>query len=300
MGIQIGAEKEGTSLNPLYATPADYKLCRQLHKQYGTTYYFASRRFPHQTRAMVDALYGFVRTADEWVDSAGASNLEAELLLSSFRKEMQAGFEGTRPEHPVLRAFCDTVQQAGIPHLEPHLFLDAMALDLRKFRYATYAELCGYMRGSAAAVGLMMCAILGAECDDEIEQAACDLGNAMQLTNFLRDIREDYEDLGRIYIPMEDLKRFKVDEKHIAERLVDDNFKALMQFEIERARRLYDRSLPGIARLPKEARKPVALAHNLYSRILTKIEENQYDVFSSRARTSRWEKLSVALAPARI
>lgn len=300
MGLQIGAKEGQTLVSAPFATPEDYKLCRHLHKQYGTTYYFASRRFPPRTRLMVDALYGFVRTADEWVDGADSANMNAELLLSSFRNEMQSGFEGKRPEHPVLRAFCDTVHEAEIPYLEPHLFLDAMAMDLTKTRYATYDELCGYMRGSAAAVGLMMCSILGAECDDTIEQAACDLGNAMQLTNFLRDIREDYEDLGRIYIPMEDLKRFKVDESQIAARLVDENFISLMQFEINRARKLYDSSLKGIARLPKPARRPVALAHSLYSRILTKIEQNDFDVFSRRARTSHWEKLTVALAPARI
>lgn len=288
------------TLDTRFASESDYRECKTLHKKFGTTYYFASRRFPAETRKKVDALYGFVRTADEWVDRPPAERSDARHLLSDFRTEMQSGFEGTTPRHPVLRAFCDTVRESRIDQSEPHLFLDAMQMDLDRDRYETFAELCEYMRGSAAAVGLMMCAILNVEVDEDVHDAACDLGNAMQLTNFLRDIREDYEIFGRIYLPQEDLRNFGVHEQDIADRSVDDRFVELMQFQIARARDLYARSLAGVERLPKDARWPVLLAHELYGKILDKIEENNYDVFASRARTSRWEKLKVALGPARL
>ncbi|MEJ5170163.1 MAG: squalene/phytoene synthase family protein, partial [Fimbriimonadales bacterium] len=139
------------------ARPEDYEECRRLHAAYGSTYYLSSRLFPPRRRRQVDAVYGFVRVPDEWVDnSGGAPREESERRLAAYRRELIAGLEGERPLHPVLRAFCETALEIGIPREEPLVFLDAMEQDLRQSTYPTYEDLRAYMRGSAVAVAFMM------------------------------------------------------------------------------------------------------------------------------------------------
>jgi len=164
-----------------FATPADYEACRRLHRQHGTTYYFASRRFPLPIRRRVDALYGFVRVPDEWVDNPVQDEAETLKRLMEFRGQLVAAVAGTPPREPVLRAFADTMAETGMGLEEPLLFLDAMESDLTVRRYATYADLQGYMRGSASAVGAMMCTVLGVEMNADRTHGAHRLGEAMQL-----------------------------------------------------------------------------------------------------------------------
>jgi len=293
---QSGIEAEvepGRSLQP-FASAADHAVCRQLHRKYGTTYYFATRRFGRLARRRVHALYGFVRVPDEWVDNPEvASPAGQRQMLEEYRSQLIRGLDGVRPDEPVLRAFCDVVRECGMPLEEPLLFLDAMEQDLSVGRYATYEELRGYMRGSASAVGVMMCSVLEAGCDPKMLDAAKALGEAMQLTNFLRDVGEDVQ-RGRIYLPQEDMARFGVTEEDILEGRKTEAFVSLMKFEIERARWLYETADTGIPLLPPHARKAVRLARVLYSRILDRIERNDYDVFTQRARTTKAEKIRLA------
>jgi phytoene synthase len=273
------------------AEPSDYAECRALHRRYGTTYYYATRWFPPEVRDRVHALYGFVRVPDEWVDNPNGADPRAQ--LQAFRRDLIQGLNGIRPDSAVLRAFCEVARSVEIDQTEPILFLDAMEADLTVARYETYADLQHYMRGSASAVGVMMCAILGADRDPAILDAAMKLGEAMQLTNFLRDVGEDLV-RGRIYLPQEDMQRFGVTEDDLKVGRVTEDFRKLMKFEIARARELYAEADLGIPRLPKESRRAVQLARILYARILDRIEERDYDVFTGRARTSRLEKLQVA------
>jgi phytoene synthase len=141
-------------------------------------------------------------------------------------------------------------------------------------------------------VGLMMCHLIGADDPDAVPYAT-DLGVAMQLTNFLRDVGEDWRERGRIYLPLEDLDRFGVSEDDIDAGRVTPGFCELVRFEAERCRELYARSDQGFAYIPAECRLPVRLARVLYARILDKIEQNQCDVFTRRARVPTWEKLAV-------
>lgn len=278
-----------------WATPGDFEACRRLHRLHGTTYYFATQRMPKELRWDVHALYGFVRKADEWVDDKERyPSSEACELLRAFRNELILAAEHrVRPSDPILRAFSQTLNNRGIPLSEALLFLDSMASDLVKPTYETYEELEAYMRGSAAAVGMMMCSILGVELTDETRASAIALGNAMQLTNFLRDVGED-RGRGRLYLPLEDLDRFGVSLEEIDQRVVTDRFIDLMKFEIQRAKSLYRCAESGIAHLPRSAQKAVLLAKILYARILDKIEGNNFDVLTTRARTSGAEKLWTA------
>jgi phytoene synthase len=179
------------------------------------------------------------------------------------------------------------------PKEEPLLFLDAMESDLSVNRYATYEDLRKYMRGSAAAVGMMMCSVLSATCSEEIHEAAKALGEAMQLTNFLRDVGED-AGRNRVYLPKEDLDAYGVAYEDIFEANLSESFKNLMRFQIQRARALYEVADHGIQKLPETAKPSVYIARVLYSRILDRIEGRDFDVYSSRARTSKLEKIAVA------
>jgi phytoene synthase len=288
--ISRAAEEKGRR----FATEGDYEVCRRLHRQHGSTYYFAARRFPATVRRRVHAVYGFVRVPDEWVDNPGSMDIpERRRQLDCYRRELILGFDGVVPECDVLRAFCDVCRESQIPIDEPLHFLEAMEMDLQRTRYETYADLRDYMRGSASAVGLMMCRVLEMEVNEPTFQAAAALGEAMQLTNFLRDVAEDFG-RGRIYLPQEDLQSFQVRERDILRGIVTEEWRRLMRFEIERARALYRVADQGLPRIPRHARKAVMLARVLYARILNRIEEQGYDVFSKRARTSSIEKLTCA------
>lgn len=290
-------ETELTDERPLgpFASASDHAECRRLHRKHGTTYYFATQRFERATRPRVHALYGFVRVPDEWVDNPGDQpTANPATKLCEYRSQLLRGLDGVRPDHPVLRAFCDVVRECGMPLQEPLLFLDAMEQDLTVTRYPTYADLQGYMRGSAAAVGVMMCSVLGTAPDPTTLAGARALGEAMQLTNFLRDIKEDMA-RGRIYLPQEDLASFGVTEEDLAEERVTEPFRDLMRFEIARARALYAVADEAILRLPRHAQKPVRLARILYSRILDRIEALDYDIYQTRARTTKLEKLLTAV-----
>ncbi len=294
MGIVLPERNASVEIDGAFADAQDYAICRQIHRQYGTTYYFASQLFAPEIRQRTHALYSFVRVPDEWVDNPnGATTEEIRVRLSNWRLELRRGLEGIRPNHPALRAFCDVLHETQMPLEEPMLFLDAMELDLVKTRYQTYEDLRSYMRGSASAVGYMMCSVLGAPMTPETTHAASALGEAMQMTNFLRDVGEDAQ-RGRIYLPLEDLTAFGVTEKEILDHKKSPQFTDLMRFQICRARALYSRADKGIPLLPKDAQFAVLMARTLYSRILDRIERQGYDVFSKRARISRFEKLRIA------
>jgi phytoene synthase len=160
-----------------------------------------------------------------------------------------------------------------------------MTMDLTVEKYETWDDLLIYMDGSAAVIGEMMLPILEPTNEAAIGPAR-DLGNAFQLTNFLRDVNEDL-DRGRVYIPQEDIRRFGVD---LSERRCTPQFVELMKFEIARCRELYRSADEGLALLPPQSRRSIGAARVLYGRILDKIEEQHYDVFARRASVSTWEK----------
>jgi 15-cis-phytoene synthase len=270
-----------------------YELCRRVQRAHSRTYYFSTRFFPPGVRPHVYALYAFMRYADEIVDNPGATALGEQLAaLEAFEQETLAAVAGEVVSNPVLRAYANTVRVRGISPETITAFMASMKMDTSVFRYPTYADLEAYTYGSAAVVGLMMCRIVGVQ-DERSDEHARALGVAMQLSNFLRDIREDWL-RGRVYLPLEDMKRFGYTEEDVAAGVVDERFVALMRFEIERARRLYAFSDEGMRYIPRGRRYPVVVARELYAAILSRIEAQGYDVYSRRAETSRPGKILVA------
>lgn len=271
-----------------------YAECTRLTRTYGTTYYWGALLLPRSSRRHVHAVYALCRLADDIVDAPGATlgdSAPTGAELDDFRGRFAEALAGApRPGDDVLAAVAHTVATCGIEHECFDRFFDAMAMDLDVTRYETFDDLCGYMEGSAAVIGEMMLPVLEPLSPRAIGPARA-LGLAFQLTNFLRDVGEDL-DRGRVYLPQADLRRFGADPSL---RVVDDAWRALMRFEIERARELYRQAEPGIGLLPPASARCVATAHRLYSAILERIEARDYDVFTGRARVPTTHKIATAL-----
>jgi 15-cis-phytoene synthase len=269
-----------------------YALCREFNKRHGTTYYWSTKVLPRVKQHHVHALYAFARYADDIVDeipSQGGRDVPIEVraaALADFGARFFTDLEAGRSDDPVLKAVVHTVRAFDIDIEGFRRFLRSMTMDLTVESYATWGDLLVYMDGSAAVIGEMMLPILEPSDYDAALPHARDLGNAFQLTNFLRDIDEDL-DRGRQYLPLEDTDRFGVE---LTDRRVTPQFVELMQFEIARCRELYRSADLGIAMLPDRSAKCVRAAHTLYGRILDKIESQHYDVFSSRASVSTTQK----------
>ncbi len=245
---------------------------------------FASRFFPERLRERAHAIYWFCRTTDDLVDEAPTRE-QGERDLGAWERELRAGLAGETVANPILSHFLAVAAECEIPYEYPLDLIAGCRMDLEARRYASFTELRPFCYRVASTVGLMMCHAIGfARAEDEArgKAYAIDLGIAMQLTNILRDVATDRE-LGRIYLPAEDMARFGYTEADLAVSRVNDEFRALMRFEAQRARELYRSAWPGIALLKPEGRFAVEIAAEVYSRILARIEEMDYDVYARRA-----------------
>jgi phytoene synthase len=261
---------------------AAYRYCRKLNAQHGRTFFLATALLPSARRPHVHALYGFARYADDLVDRPLPGRTPAA-RLAELRNDVEAALGGRDAGHPVVRALADTVRRFDIEHTYVYDFLDSMATDLAVSRYPTFTVLRRYMWGSASVIGLQLLPILGVDGSrGDAERHAADLGTAFQLTNFIRDVGEDYR-RGRIYLPEESLIAHGVQEEMLAEPVACAEVKALVAAEVERARTFYLRAEPGIALLAKTSQDCVRTAFTLYGDILTEIERADCDVLRTRA-----------------
>ena len=269
---------------------ASYEECKRLNRKHGTTYFWSTLVLPKAKQPYVHALYGFCRYADEIVDdlSSTATIDEKDAQLASFGDQFFRDLSRGQSDHLVLAAVVDTVKHNDIDPECFRRFLRSMTMDLSVEKYDTYADLEHYMDGSAAVIGEMMLPVLEPVSPEALGHAR-DLGNAFQLTNFLRDINEDL-DRNRQYIPQEDLQQFGVD---LAQRRCTPAFVDLMKFEIERCNELYRSADIGLSMLPPVSRRCITSARVLYSGILDKITEANYDVFAARVSVPTWRKLAL-------
>jgi phytoene synthase len=268
-----------------------YARCKELNRRHGTTYYWAAQVLPAVKRHHVHALYGFCRHADDIVDDLGPVPVDVRAkALADFGDRFFEDLDRGRSDDPVLKAVVHTVRAFDLDPSFFRRFLRSMAMDLTVSAYETWDDLLVYMDGSAAVIGEMMLPILEPDDLDAARPGAMDLGNAFQLTNFLRDVGEDL-DRGRVYLPLEDLRRVGADPHG---RRVTPEWVAAMRFQIDRCRDLYRAADAGIELLPAESAVAIRSARILYSEILGRIEDNHYDVFTERARVPTGRKLVVA------
>ncbi len=270
---------------------ADYEECRRLNAAHGRTYYLATRLLPPAKRPHVHALYGFARYADELVDHPGADPGALVPWTDRFLDHLKA--DSADSPDPVARAVVHTIRTWGLPVEHFEAFITSMRMDLTVTGYPTYADLERYMYGSAAVIGLLMVPILE-PADDDAYPPARALGEAFQLTNFIRDVGEDLR-RGRVYLPEEDLARFGVTRADLARPAPTAAVKALLAFEIGRARTLYRQAEPGIRLLHPSSRDCVATAMRLYAGILDEIERCDYDVLRNRVTVPVRTRVRVAV-----
>lgn len=261
-----------------------YEHCAAITKQHSRTFYMASGLLPNEQQRAVRALYAFCRVSDDLVDKE--TDHQHQRILQ-WRQESLANHPPTY--NLVALAWADTRANFNIPRRYAEQLLDGVTSDLMHTRYETFGELAQYCYGVASTVGLMAMHIVGYEGYKAIPYAI-KLGVALQLTNILRDVQEDWEN-GRLYLPLEELRLFNLSEEDIAAGIIDHRWRAFMRFQIRRARQLYAEALPGVAMLGRSGRFAIAAAAELYRAILDDIEDHDYDVFSRRAHTSKREKL---------
>ncbi|GAA4209733.1 phytoene/squalene synthase family protein [Microbispora amethystogenes] len=272
---------------------AAYERCRRLHARYGRSYYLATLLLPAWKRPHVHALYGFARYADEIVDSFSMSG-DRSRALERLASRLTAALGGEPVRDPVLPAFAHTVRAFGIDHADVAAFLASMRADLTVRRYATYDDLLGYMEGSAAAIGTMMLPVLEplpGE-DERAREPARQLGLGFQLTNFVRDVREDLA-RGRIYLPLADLDKFGVTPADLAAPRATPAVRDLVALNCERARDHYRRAWEGIALLAPSSRPCIRAAYELYGGILDEITAAGHDVLARRATVPRGRRLAI-------
>lgn len=276
---------------------AAYERCRRLHARHGKTYYRAALLLPAWKRRHVYALYGFARYADEIVDDLGSTDSAREkaAALDALGDRLFAGLRGEPLDgDPILPAVVHTIRAFAIDHADVEKFLRSMAMDLTVDSYGTYDDLLAYMEGSAAVIGTMMLPILESPDRESAREPARQLGLAFQLTNFIRDVGEDLE-RGRVYLPAADLARYGVTRTDLTAGVTTPAVRALIAYEIGRAREHYQAALPGIGMLVPSSRPCIKAAYELYGGILEEIEHGGYDVLTRRARVPRRRRLSTAM-----
>jgi 15-cis-phytoene synthase len=277
---------------------ADYALCHQVMTGASKNYSFASMVLPPEDARHVHALYAVMRVGDDRVDVSSEGFSSPRAAIEDWQASYRRVFEVGDSPYGVLRAYHNTCMELGIPANLLDTYFRAMVEDLTVKRFATFDDLYHYMEGSALPVGRIMTHILGTRTgspQDAYPEADA-LSVAMQLTNFWRDVGEDWE-IDRVYIPQEDMERFGVTEQDIADRNLNENYLALMQFEIERTETYYQQAMAGVKRLAR-GRWAVMSALEIYRAILYHIQRNQYNVFERRMGAARWQK-ALLLAKAR-
>jgi len=269
-----------------------FTLAKKITEKYGKTFYFASRFLNKEKRKAAYAIYALCRISDESVDAKEGLLCQQDLAL--IKKKIDSAYNNASSTEPLLSAFQQTVNNYSVPKKYFDALLEGMRMDLEKNRYQTFEELYDYCYKVAGVVGLIMADIFGYS-DQKAADHAINLGIAMQLTNILRDIKEDFG-RGRIYLPLDEMQRFKVSEADISEHRVTGNFKALIRFQITRAREYYENGKQGIKMISDPNSRLIALAMaEIYAGILEIIEKNGYDIFGRRAYVSCPKKIVALL-----
>jgi len=282
-----------------------YEQCKQLTSDYAKTFYLATLAMPAIQARATWAIYAWCRRVDEIVDGPSASPDAGaqQLALDGWMARLDQMWNGASTEglDDFDVAFMDMLKLFPGSDIEPYRdMVRGMQMDIPdRVVYRTWDDLYLYCYRVASTVGLMTLPVMGTAPGVTLEEArepAVALGIALQLTNILRDVGEDARDRGRIYLPVEDLERFGVTEESILERSknggqVDDKYKQLMKFQIDRAMDYYRKAEGGIPLLSSGAQLPVGVALELYKEILDQLVANDYDNFNKRAYVSKERKL---------
>jgi len=281
-----GPAEEG--VRPALRAPvaASYQWCERVARTQAKNFYYSFLLLSRPQRQAMCAIYAFMRYCDDLSDDEGIPDRAAE--IARWRGDLEAALQGSAGEHQLWPAFIDAVARYRIPHQYFFDMIEGVASDLEPRRIATFEELYGYCYHVASVVGLTIIHIFGFESPQALDLAErC--GIAFQLTNILRDVRED-AGKNRVYLPAEDFEHFGVSAETLEPR---DRFLKLMEFEANRAREYYQQSAPLIDLVDAGSRSSLRALIGIYRRLLDRIVTSNYDVLERRIRVPTWEKLWV-------
>lgn len=264
---------------------ASFEHCRRVTRDRARNFYYAFAALDAERRDAICSIYAFMRRCDDLSDDAGGS----EAGLEAWRRDLDEALGGRIPGDPLWLAFAATAERYRIPHAYFHDMVDGVSSDLWRRSFASFDELYRYCYQVASVAGLSLIHVFGYRGEEALVLAE-KCGVAFQLTNILRDVREDASN-GRIYLPAEDLARFGVDAAALLDGRESGRFRELLAFEAKRARGYYDEARPLLKMVDVSCRGSLWALIEIYSRLLTRIERSGYDVMASRMRVPTAEKL---------
>lgn len=269
-----------------------FKAAREITKKNAKSFYFASLFLASRPKKSAYAIYAICRISDDAVDK---NKENKKTSLEEIKKNINLAYSSdNRDLSPLTLAFQESVNRHKIPKKYFTLLLEAMESDLEKKRYQNWPELYKYCYKAAGVVGLMMLSLFGSK-NKKAKKYAISLGIAMQMTNILRDIKEDYH-RQRIYLPQDELGKFNLGPDQIKDETTDGRFVKFLNFQIKRTRSYYQKSKPGIKLIDGfSCRLTTLLMKNIYAAILDDIEKNKYNIFLKRAKTSLANKVYICL-----
>lgn len=268
-----------------------HAYCQQVARRSSSNFYYAFHLLGPERRAALCAVYAFCRFVDDIADDAGRH--DPAVLLQRWRAELTRVFAGT-PEHPIGYALADSVRRFTLPE-KPFLdLIDGVGMDLTRRRYETFDELYHYCYRVASTVGLLCIEIFGYQ-QPSARDYAVNLGIALQLTNILRDVHEDAQ-RDRIYLPLEDLRRFDCTEADLLSGHFSPRVEALMAYECGRARTYYRQARAALAAEDRSSLVAAEAMRSIYERLLDRIEARHFNVFGPKVTLPRYEKVTLALA----
>jgi 15-cis-phytoene synthase len=256
----------------------------------GSSFYYAFLFLPRDQRAAITAFYAFCREVDDVVDEVSDAAL-AHTKLAWWQGEVAQAFTGT-PTHPVMKALMPWIGRFGIDERQLHAVIEGCRMDLEQTRYLDFAALERYCHLVAGVVGEVSARIFG-QSDPRTTEYAHKLGLAFQLTNIIRDVGEDAL-RGRIYIPLSELRQFDVKAHEILKRSYSERFSALMQFQAQRAHRLYDEALALLPAADRRRQKPGLMMASIYRTLLREIERDGFQVMHQRVGLTPLRKFWLA------
>jgi len=271
------------------ATSAD-DYCQQKAAASGSSFYYSFLFLPPERRQAIMALYAFCREVDDVVDECSDPTL-ARAKLAWWRTEIAALFAG-KPDHPVTQALATAIKRFAITQELLQEIIDGMEMDLDMARYASFKDLNLYCYRVASVVGLLAAEIFGYQ-DRHTLKYAHDLGLAFQLTNIIRDVGEDAR-RGRIYLPIDELQQFNVPAADLLEARYSDNFRALMEFQVQRAQSYYDKALAQLPAVDRKSQKAGLVMAAIYRTTLNEIVRDGYQVLDQRLSLTPVRKLWIA------
>lgn len=263
-----------------------YKQAEKITAEHSKSFHFASGLLPEEKRSAVRALYAFCRTVDDIVDELTDDTRESRLDYWRGMVEHASFLDGDL----IAAAWADTLTRYHIPRHYALQLIDGVNRDLTQSRYQTFEELATYCYGVASTVGLMSMYIVGFKSNNAVPYAI-KLGVALQMTNILRDVGEDFQN-GRLYLPREELAFYGIREQDIANGCITENWRQFMKYQIERTRQLYEESWEGVKMLEREGQFAIGASSVFYQGILDEIEKNDYDVFTRQVSLSAMGKMS--------